>query len=65
MLDASTRFIKPESISHRVLATVISYYLGRRANGSDEAMIDVRGLAMSQDTCHRGIVRIITPESTS
>ncbi|KAF8577870.1 hypothetical protein K439DRAFT_1654968 [Ramaria rubella] len=45
-----TNLVGIENISHRVLATVISYYPGRSADGGDEAMCDAGGIAMSKDT---------------
>ena len=37
-------------VAHRVLASMISYYPGRGEGGSDEAMRDAGGIAMSRDT---------------
>jgi len=45
-----TALISPDHIAHRVLATVVSYYPGRGANGSDEALCDAGAIAMSKDT---------------
>lgn len=45
-----TGLIKVPNIAHRVLASVISYYPGRGLDGSDEAMCDAGGIAMSKDT---------------
>ncbi|KAI0308238.1 putative serine dehydratase domain-containing protein [Multifurca ochricompacta] len=53
MLDLqqlNTGLIGRESISQKILATVISYYPGRGANGTDEALCDAGGIAMSKDT---------------
>ncbi|KZT37386.1 hypothetical protein SISSUDRAFT_862144 [Sistotremastrum suecicum HHB10207 ss-3] len=53
MLDLQqlhTSLIDAESISQKVLATVISYYPGRGADISDEALCDAGALAMSRDT---------------
>ncbi|KAI0275097.1 hypothetical protein BC834DRAFT_851006 [Gloeopeniophorella convolvens] len=46
----NTGLIDRENISQKVIATVISYYPGRGANGSDEAMCDAGGIAMSKDS---------------
>jgi len=45
-----TKLISPDHIAHRVLATVVSYYPGRGADGSDEALCDAGAIAMSKDT---------------
>lgn len=45
-----TGLIGVSDIAHRVLASVISYYPGRGLDGSDEAMCDAGGIAMSKDT---------------
>ncbi|KAI0032750.1 putative serine dehydratase domain-containing protein [Vararia minispora EC-137] len=45
-----TTLIDRQRIAQRVLSTVISYYPGRGADGSDEAMCDAGGIAMSKDT---------------
>lgn len=45
-----TGLIQPERIAQRVLATVISYYPGRSADGQDEAMCDAGAIAMSKDS---------------
>ncbi|KAF8971342.1 hypothetical protein BDZ97DRAFT_1786008 [Flammula alnicola] len=53
MLDLQqqhTGMIDHARISQRVRATVISYYPGRGANGSDEAMVDAGAIAFSKDT---------------
>ncbi|KAH9044455.1 putative serine dehydratase domain-containing protein [Lactarius pseudohatsudake] len=53
MLDLqqlNTGLIDRESIAQRVLATVISYYPGRGVDGTDEALCDAGGIAMSKDT---------------
>jgi len=56
----ATGLIKPESISQRVFATVISYYPKRGANGSNESMIDAEGLPGPGN-----MVCTIAPESIS
>ncbi|KAH9003990.1 putative serine dehydratase domain-containing protein [Lactarius hatsudake] len=53
MLDLqqlNTGLIDRESIAQKVLATVVSYYPGRGADGTDEALCDAGGIAMSRDT---------------
>ena len=53
MLDLQqqhTGLIDHTRISQRVQATVISYYPGRGADGTDEAMIDAGAIAFSKDT---------------
>lgn len=53
MLDLQqlhTSLVDHERIAQRVLATVISYYPGRGEGGTDEAMCDAGGIAMSKDT---------------
>lgn len=53
MLDLQqlhTGLIDRTRIAQRVLATVISYYPGRGANGTDEALCDAGAIAMSKDT---------------
>ncbi|CAL1695700.1 unnamed protein product [Somion occarium] len=45
-----TGLIDRTRIAQRVLATVISYYPGRGANGTDEALCDAGAIAMSKDT---------------
>lgn len=53
MLDlqqVNTGLVGRERISQRVLATVISYYPGRGEDGTDEALCDAGGIAMSYDT---------------
>ena len=53
MLDLqqlNTGLVNPENIAHKVLATVISYYPGRGADGTDEALCDAGAIAMSKDT---------------
>lgn len=53
MLDLQqlhTTLIDWPRISQRVLATVISYYPGRRKDGLDEALCDAGAIAMSKDT---------------
>lgn len=44
-----TSLVTPERVSHRVLASVISYYPGRSEDGGDEAMCDAGAIAMSKD----------------
>ena len=39
-----------DRISIRVLATVVSYYPGRGADGGDEALCDAGSVALSKDT---------------
>ncbi|KAJ7512019.1 hypothetical protein B0H11DRAFT_2151766 [Mycena galericulata] len=53
MLDLQQKYtslISSERIAQKVLATVISYYPGRGADGSDEALCDAGAIAMSKDT---------------
>jgi len=53
MLDLqqlNTQLVDPESISHKVIATVVSYYPGRGADGTDEALCDAGVIAMSKET---------------
>ncbi|KAF8310948.1 hypothetical protein DL93DRAFT_2083872 [Clavulina sp. PMI_390] len=57
MLDlqqVATNLVPHASVSQRVLASVVSYYPGRgtgdAGEGSDEALIDAGGIAMSKDT---------------
>jgi len=53
MLDLqqeSTNLIEPSRIAQRVLVTVVSYYPGRGADGSDEALVDGGAIAFSKDT---------------
>jgi len=53
MLDLqqlNTGLVDHENIAQRVLATVISYYPGRGVDGTDEALCDAGGIAMSKDT---------------
>ena len=50
-----TGLIDRSRIAQRVLATVISYYPGRGAGGSDEAMCDAGAIAMSKDTGPSGV----------
>jgi D-serine deaminase-like pyridoxal phosphate-dependent protein len=45
-----TSLIGEDRVSHRILATVISYYAGRAKDGEDEAMCDAGAIAMSKDT---------------
>lgn len=52
MLDLqqlNTGLISPEDIAHKVLATVVSYYPGRGADETDEALCDAGAIAMSKD----------------
>jgi D-serine ammonia-lyase len=52
MLDLqqlATSLIDPDAIAQRVIASVIAYYPGRGEGGSDEAMCDAGGIAMSKD----------------
>ena len=52
MLDLqqlATSLIDPDAIAQRVIASVIAYYPGRGDGGSDEAMCDAGGIAMSKD----------------
>jgi len=48
--QCATGLIGAQDVAHRVLASVISYYPGRGEGGSDEAMCDAGGIAMSRDT---------------
>jgi len=53
MLDLQqvhTGLVDSSRIAQKVLATVISYYPGRGAGGTDEALCDAGGIAMSKDT---------------
>ena len=53
MLDLQqlhTKLIDSGSIAQKILATVVSYYPGRGANGTDEALCDAGAIAMSKDT---------------
>ncbi|KAJ7128066.1 putative serine dehydratase domain-containing protein [Mycena filopes] len=45
-----TSLISADRIAQRVIASVISYYPARGANGGDEAMCDAGVIAMSKDT---------------
>jgi D-serine ammonia-lyase len=45
-----TNLVTHERVSHRVLASIISYYPGRSEDGRDEAMCDAGAIAMSKDT---------------
>ncbi|KDQ16807.1 hypothetical protein BOTBODRAFT_30700 [Botryobasidium botryosum FD-172 SS1] len=45
----ATGLISADHVAQRVLAAVISYYPGRGEDGSDEAMCDAGGIAMSKD----------------
>ena len=53
MLDLQqihTSLVGPSRVAQKVLATVISYYPGRGADGADEALCDAGGIAMSKNT---------------
>ena len=53
MLDLQqihTGLVDSSRVAHKVLATVISNYPGRGAGGTDEALCDAGGIAMSKDT---------------
>ena len=53
MLDLQqihTSLVDSSHVAQKVLATVISYYPGRGADGTDEALCDAGGIAMSKDT---------------
>jgi len=53
MLDLQqihTSLVDSSRIAQKVLATVISCYPGRGADGTDEALCDAGGIAMSKDT---------------
>ncbi|KAF8525153.1 putative serine dehydratase domain-containing protein [Hysterangium stoloniferum] len=45
-----TNLVGEDRVSHRILATVVSYYSGRGKDGGDEAMCDAGAIAMSKDT---------------
>jgi D-serine deaminase-like pyridoxal phosphate-dependent protein len=45
-----TSLVGLERVSHRVLASIVSYYPGRSPDGGDEAMCDAGAIAMSKDT---------------
>ncbi|KAK7694708.1 hypothetical protein QCA50_001896 [Cerrena zonata] len=45
-----TSMIDRSRIAQKVLATVVSYYPGRGADGTDEALCDAGAIAMSKDT---------------
>ncbi|KAI0815016.1 hypothetical protein BC629DRAFT_1279626 [Irpex lacteus] len=45
-----TGLVDQRRVAQRVLATVISYYPGRGAGGTDEALCDAGAIAMSKDT---------------
>jgi D-serine deaminase-like pyridoxal phosphate-dependent protein len=50
MLDCqqlATNLVSVENVAQRVLASVVSYYIGR--GDGDEAMCDVGGIGMSKD----------------
>jgi len=46
----ATGLVPADHVAQRVLAAVVSYYPGRGEDGSDEAMCDAGGVAMSKDT---------------
>jgi D-serine ammonia-lyase len=46
----NTGLIDLESISQKVVTTVVSYYPGRGADGTDEALCDAGVIAMSKET---------------
>ena len=46
----ATGLVGAQDVAHRILASVISYYPGRGERGSDEAMCEAGGIAMSRDT---------------
>ena len=53
MLDLQqihTSLVDSSRVAQKVLATVISYYPSRGADGTDEALCDAGGIAMSKDT---------------
>lgn len=53
MLDLQqihTNLVDSSRVAHKVLATVVSYYPGRGEGGTDEALCDAGGIAMSKDT---------------
>ena len=53
MLDLQqihTNLVDSPRVAQKVLATVISYYSGRGVDGTDEALCDAGGIAMSKDT---------------
>ena len=53
MLDLQqihTKMVDSSRVAGKVLATVISYYPGRGEDGTDEALCDAGGIAMSKDT---------------
>ena len=53
MLDLQqihTSMVDFSHVAQKVLATVVSYYPGRGVDGSDEALCDAGGIAMSKDT---------------
>lgn len=45
----ATSLIEPEDIAIRVLASVVSRYVKRGKNETDEVMVDVGGIGMSKD----------------
>ncbi|KZT30548.1 hypothetical protein NEOLEDRAFT_1082625 [Neolentinus lepideus HHB14362 ss-1] len=45
-----TSLVGEKRVAQKVLATVISYYPNRSADGSDEALCDAGAIAMSKDT---------------
>jgi len=53
MLDLQqihTSLVDSSRVAQKVLSTVISYYPGRGVGGTDEALCDAGGIAMSKDT---------------
>jgi len=53
MLDLQqihTNLVDSSRVAQKVLATVVSCYPGRGADGTDEALCDAGGIAMSKDT---------------
>jgi len=53
MLDLQqiyTSLVDSSRVAQKVLATVVSCYPGRGADGTDEALCDAGGIAMSKDT---------------
>lgn len=47
--QCATSLIGLEDVAQRILTSVIAYYPGRGEDGSDEAMCDAGGIAMSKD----------------
>jgi len=53
MLDLQqihTSLVDSSRVAQKVLATVVSYYPSRGTDGTDEALCDAGGIAMSKDT---------------